>query len=60
VAQPRSASFYGQYDYQFDNGTPMALLNVVHEIEEAIHNKETKNINFWDNRRAFDSIPRNL
>jgi hypothetical protein len=58
VAQPQSASS-GEYGYQLDNGTPMTLLNVVNEIEGAIHNKETKNIIFWDIRRAFDSIPRN-
>jgi hypothetical protein len=50
----------GQYGYRLDNGTPMALLNVVNEIERAIHNKETKHITFWDTRRAFDSILRNL
>jgi hypothetical protein len=31
-----------QYGYRLDNGTLMALLNVVNEIEGAIYNKETK------------------
>jgi hypothetical protein len=38
----------------------MALLNVVNDIEGAIHNKETKHITFWDIRRAFFSISKNL
>ena len=50
----------GQYGYQLDNGTPMPLLNVADEIEDAIHNRKTKQATFWDIRRAFDSIPRNL
>ena len=49
-----------QYGYQLDNGTPMPLLNVLDEIEDAIHNDHTKHVTFWDIRRAFDSIPRNL
>jgi hypothetical protein len=31
-----------QYGFRLDNGTPMALLNVVNEIKGAIYNKETK------------------
>jgi len=50
----------GQYGYQLDNGTPMPLLNVANEIEDAIHNQRPKQATFWDIRRAFDSIPRNL
>ena len=49
-----------QYGYRLDNGTPMALLTVINEIEGAIHKKTTKNITFWGIKRAFDSIPRNL
>jgi hypothetical protein len=52
--------YFGQYGYRLDNTTPMALLNLVNEIEGAIYNKETTYITFWDIRRAFDSIPRNL
>ena len=49
-----------QYGYKLDNGTPMPLLNVANAIEDAIHNKNSKQATFWDIRRAFDSIPRNL
>jgi hypothetical protein len=49
-----------QYGYQLDNGTPMPLLNLNNEIEDAIHNRKTKQVTFWDIRRAFDSISRNL
>ena len=38
----------------------MPLLNVLDEIEDAIHNDRSKQITFWDIRRAFDSIPRHL
>jgi hypothetical protein len=31
-----------QYGYRLDNGTPMALLNVVNKIEGAIHIKRQK------------------
>jgi hypothetical protein len=50
----------GQYGYQLDNGTPMPLLNVHDEIADAIHNSKSKQATFWDIRRAFDSIHRNL
>jgi hypothetical protein len=50
----------GQYNNQIDNGAPMALLNVTNTIEGAIHNQETKTIIFWEIKRAFGSIPRNL
>jgi len=50
-----------QYGYRLDKGTPMALFSVLNEIEEANHSpKTTKHITFWDIKRAFDSIPRNL
>jgi len=49
-----------QYGYRLDNGTHMALFNVINQIEGASHDKATKHVTFWDIRRAFDSIPRNL
>ena len=49
-----------QYGYRLDNGTHMALFNVINQIEDATHNHKTKHITFWDIRRAFDSIPRNM
>jgi len=49
-----------QYGYRLDNGTHMALFNVINQIEDATHNNKTKHITFWDIRRAFDSIPRNM
>ena len=39
----------------------MALFNVINQIEGAQHTRTTtKRITFWDIKRAFDSIPRNL
>jgi len=49
-----------QYGYRLDNGTHMALFNVINQIEDATHTQSTKNITFWGIKRAFDSIPRNL
>ena len=49
-----------QYGYRLDNGTQMALFNVINEIEGANARQETKFVTFWDIRRAFDSVPRYL
>ena len=49
-----------QYGYRLDQGTQMALFSVLNELEDAQHTKRTKHATFWDIRRAFDSIPRNL
>ena len=49
-----------QYGYRLHSGTPMPLYNVLNHIEAAHVNHETTFITFWDIRRAFDSIPRNL
>ena len=49
-----------QYGYRLDQGTHMALFSVLNEIEGANHTKTTKHATFWDIRRAFDSIPRNI
>jgi hypothetical protein len=49
-----------QYGYRLDNGTHMALFNIINQIEDSAHIKSTKHITFWDIKRAFDSIPRNL
>jgi hypothetical protein len=49
-----------QYGYRLDQGTHMALFTVLNQIEHANHAKETKNVTFWDIKRAFDSIPRNI
>jgi hypothetical protein len=49
-----------QYGYRLDNGTQMALFNVINEIEGANVRQETKFVTFWDIRRAFDSVPRYL
>ena len=49
-----------QYGYTLDNGTQMALYTVINEIEGATDRQEPKFVTFWDIRRAFDSIPRNL
>ena len=37
-----------QYGYRLDNGTPMPLLNIHDEIEDAIHNKKIKLLTCWD------------
>jgi hypothetical protein len=49
-----------QHGYRLDNGTPMALHTIINEIEDAKHSKKTKALTFWDIKRAFDSIPRNI
>ena len=49
-----------QYGYQLDNGVQMALFNTMNEVEGAYKRQQRKYITFWDIRRAFDSIPRNL
>ena len=49
-----------QYGYRLQAGTTMPLYNVINRIEAAHQDKEITLITFWDFRRAFDSIPRNL
>jgi hypothetical protein len=49
-----------QYGYRLDQSTQTALFSVLNELEGAHHNKDTKHITFWDIKRAFDSIPRNI
>ena len=49
-----------QYGYRLDQGTHMALFSVLNQIEGANHSKSTKHATFWDIKRAFDSIPRNI
>ena len=49
-----------QHGYRLDHGTYMALFNVINEVEHAQHTDTTKQATFWDIRRAFDSIPRNI
>ena len=49
-----------QYGYRLDQGTHMALFSVLNEIEDANHTKKNKHSTFWDIKRAFDSIPRNI
>ena len=49
-----------QYGYRLQSGTTMPLYNVINHIEAAHTEKETTLITFWDFKRAFDSIPRNL
>jgi hypothetical protein len=49
-----------QYGYRLDKSTQMALFTVINEMEDAQHAKATKHITFWDIKRAFDSIPRNI
>jgi hypothetical protein len=34
--------------------------NVINQIEDSAHTQTTKYITFWNIKRAFDSIPRNL
>jgi hypothetical protein len=49
-----------QYGYRHDNGILMPLYNLLNSIETAhIHSTPTL-VTFWDMKRAFDSIPRNL
>jgi len=38
----------------------MALFSVLNEVEDANHTKSPKRVTFWDIKRAFDSIPRNI
>jgi hypothetical protein len=52
-----------QSGYRLDQGIMMSLLQVINQIEGAIYSDKydtSKHITFWDIRRAFDSIPRNL
>jgi hypothetical protein len=49
-----------QYGYLLDNGTEMPLINIINKVEKALHLIITTLVNFWDVRRAFDSIPRKL
>ena len=49
-----------QHGYRLDQGTLMALHSITNEIEDAQHTNTTKQITFWDIKRAFDSIPRNI
>ena len=49
-----------QHGYRLDQGTLMALHTITNEIEEANHAKCPKHMTFWDIKRAFDSIPRNV
>jgi hypothetical protein len=52
---------YGaQSGYQLDQGTRMLLLQVINQINGAIHSDTSKHITFWNIRRAFNSISRNL
>ena len=49
-----------QYGYRLDNGILMPLYNLLNSIEQAHCEATPTLITFWDMRRAFDSIPRNL
>ena len=49
-----------QYGYRLDNGILMPLYNLLNKIEHAQQTDTPTIITFWDMRRAFDSIPRNL
>jgi hypothetical protein len=46
-----------QSEYRLDQGIMMSLLQVINQIERAIHSDTSKHITFWDIRRAFDYIP---
>jgi hypothetical protein len=46
-----------KYEYRLDNGTQMALLSIINEIEGVNVRQETKFVTFWNIRRAFDSVP---
>jgi hypothetical protein len=39
-----------QYGYRFDNGTQMAMFNVINKIEGANFRQETNFVTFWDIR----------
>jgi len=56
----RNVPHQAQYGYRLDQGTMMPLLNVINQIEGANVSKISKHVTFWDIRRAFDSVPRNL
>ena len=49
-----------QYGYRHDNGILMPLYNLLNTIEDAHLNSTPTIVTFWDMKRAFDSIPRNL
>ena len=49
-----------QYGYRLNNGILMPLYNLINSIEKAHCDGTPTLITFWDIRRAFDSIPRNL
>ena len=49
-----------QYGYRHDNGILMPLYNLINTIENAHLNSTPTLVTFWDMKRAFDSIPRNL
>lgn len=49
-----------QYGYRLNNGILMPLYNLLNSIEQAHRQSTPTLITFWDIRRAFDSIPRNL
>ena len=49
-----------QYGYRLDNGILMPLYNLLNKIEHAHQTFTLTLITFWDMKRAFDSIPRNL
>lgn len=49
-----------QYGYRLHSGTQMPLFNVLNLIENAHKSGVSTLITFWDFKRAFDSISRNL
>jgi len=60
VLHEANAIHSSQGGYRLDQGTMMPLLRVINQIEGAVKTNTAKHITFWDIRRAFDSIPRNL
>jgi hypothetical protein len=49
-----------QYGYRLDNGTEMPLTNIINKVKKALYLNITTLVNFWNVRRAFDSIPCHL
>jgi hypothetical protein len=49
-----------QYGYRLDNRIKKPLTNIINKVENALHPNITTLVNFWDARRAVDSIPRHL